>query len=74
MTNEKKCLYAVAVERYRRGSLVAAGIRYMHADSIAHAKNQYCYAHPNRRTHRVISVGPVIGYYVDDKDGKELSV
>lgn len=70
-------LYAVAVERWqKRGRtyhLRATRIEYLHADSTIHARNQYCYSHPNRRTHRVVAVGPAMGYFVEDQDGKILS-
>lgn len=75
--SEKKQLYAIAIERYRkirgRYVLLAARVEYLHADSISHARNQYCYSHPNRRTHRVVAVGPALGYFVEDNHGEVLS-
>jgi hypothetical protein len=49
-------------------------MKYLHADSAAHARAQYCAAHPNRRTHQIIGVAPAIGYYVEDTKGEKLSV
>lgn len=78
MAEEKKQLYAVAYERYRRCKrkgvlrLASADIEYMHADSTAHARNQFCYSHPNRRTHRIVAVGPALGYFVQDNHGEKL--
>lgn len=72
-------LYAVAVERFRYNRRTKTGnwvpdIDYLHADSIPHARAQFCYREPNRRVSRIVGVAPVIGYYVEDKEGKILSV
>lgn len=75
---EKKQLYAVAYEKYRKDRkkgcyrLSSADIEYMHADSPAHARNQFCYSHPNRVTHRVVAVGPALGFFVEDNHGEKL--
>lgn len=75
---EKRQLYAVAVERWQKVGrtyhMRGARVEYLHADSSAHARNQFCFSHPNRRTHRVVAVGPTLGYHVNDQDGKILSV
>lgn len=68
-------LYCIAYELYsRKGHLLKGDLEYVHADSVAHARNQFCYSNPNRRTHKVVGVAPVIGFYVDDKKGEVLSV
>ena len=67
-------LYAIAYELYRKGQIQKAGIEYVHADSTAHARNQYCFQYPNRRTHKIIGVAPVVGYHVDDNHGELLHV
>ena len=68
-------LYCIAYERYdKKGQIVKADFEYVHADSIPHARNQFCFSNPNRRTHRVVGVAPVIGYFVEDKKGDILSV
>lgn len=68
-------LFAVAVEYYdRKGKLLNANVVYLHADSALHAANQYKTAHPNRRTHVIVSVGQAIGFFTEDKSGKDESV
>lgn len=69
-----KPLWAVAVEYYKHGRLVRANIVYLHGTDAAHARGQYCLANPNRRTHKVVAVGPVIGYFVQDDHGDRLTV
>jgi hypothetical protein len=68
-------LYAIAVEYYdRKGKLKTANVVYLHADSAVHASNQYKTAHPNRNTHVIVSVGLAIGFFTEDKSGKDESV
>jgi len=66
-------LYAVACERFSRGQWTA-DIVYLHANSQTDARLQFVKAEPNRRKVRVVAVGPAVGYFVDDKEGKHLSV
>lgn len=67
-------MYAVASEIFVKGQLARAEIIYLHAKDGAHARYQYCMMHPNRRSHRIVAVAPVIGYFVDDEHGEKLSV
>lgn len=68
-------LFAIAVEYYdRKGNLLNANVVYLHADDAVHAGNQYKTAHPNRRTHHIVSVGQCIGFFTEDKSGKDESV
>lgn len=73
-TNEGQTLFAIASELFVKGRLDRAEIIYVHATDSVHARNQYCVMHPNRRTHRIVAVAPVIGYFVHDAHGEELSV
>lgn len=72
----KKQLFAVAVEIWNpRTKVLSPHIVYLHAEDTAHAGNQYKVTHPNRRTHRIVGVAPVVGYFLEDgEEGKILSV
>jgi hypothetical protein len=72
----KRNLFAVAVEITNPNTQsMKAHIVYLHAEDTTHAKNQYYVTHPNRRTHNVIGVAPVVGYFLEDGEhGKILSV
>ncbi|MGH9968615.1 MAG: hypothetical protein ACREBG_12415 [Pyrinomonadaceae bacterium] len=67
-------LYAVAVERYKGGNNWTADIVYLHADGQRDARVKFLAGEPKRKRVRVVAIGPVIGYNVDDKEGKQLSV
>jgi hypothetical protein len=67
-------LYAIAIEQCdARGQWRPGTIAYLHADSSAHARNQYARSRPPAGT-RIVAVGPVIAYHVLDKQGLVLSV
>ncbi len=68
-------LYCIAYERYdRKGQLIKADFEYVHADSTAHARNQFCHSRPNRRRHKIVGVAPVIGYHALDDNADKVSV
>lgn len=73
MAKDNRTLYAVAVEGWnRRTRKWVADIVYIHAENEVHARNQYYVGHPNRRTSRIVAVGPVVGMFADDDEGKIL--
>ena len=68
-------LYAVAYEIFnRKGDIVRGDIEYMHADSAAHALNQFRLSHPNRRKCRIIGASVVLGYHALDDSADRVSV
>jgi hypothetical protein len=75
MSNSLNRLYAVAYELYnRKGQIVKADFEYLHADSVAHALNQFRLSHPNRRKHRIIGGSIVVGYHALDDNADLVSV
>jgi len=75
MTTEKQPLYSVAYEKYNRrtGEWVPV-MEYLHAEDAGHARVQFCAMNPNRQTCKIVAIGPVIGYHVEDNEGKVLSL
>ena len=67
-------LYAVAIERIDQQGRVTPAIEYLHAEDVSHARAQFCYSEPNRRTSRIVGVALVIGFYVNENHGDKLSV
>ena len=67
-----RTLYAVAVIHLRKKHSKFHVI-HLHAESIDHARRQFCKTYPNRRTHQIVEVGPVVGFFVDDEHGEKLS-
>jgi hypothetical protein len=76
MTGEKceQLLYAVAVEIFRKGRLVSAKIKYLHALDQQNAKLKFRHAYPNANKYRIVAIAPVIGLFVNDKQGRDLSI
>lgn len=76
MLKPGKTIYAVAAEKFvkidRNFRWVPDGITYVHGNSEAHAKEQYI-ATAERNT-RIVAIGRVIGYYVEDTKGNVLSL
>jgi hypothetical protein len=74
-TRETKILYAVAYEFVdRKTGEVIPQIEYMHALDEPNARFQFHAGHRWPEVGRIVSVGPVVGRFVDDKDGKRLSL
>lgn len=74
-TRETKTLYAVAYEFVnRKTGEVIPQIEYMHALDEPNARFQFHAGHRWPEIGRIVSVGPVVGRFVDDKDGKRLSL
>lgn len=73
-TNSGQLLYAVAVEIFRKGQLVSARIKYLHALDQPNAKLKFRHAYPNANKYRIVAIAPVIGFFVNDKQGSNLSV
>lgn len=66
-------LYAIAFERYsKRTKRWTAEIEYVHAEDAVHARNQFCLAHPNRRTCHIAAIGPAVGFFAADDHGDKL--
>lgn len=71
----KRPLFAIAVEvRNRNNQTVHTSIEYVHADDTANALYRFRLTCPNTRRFHVVSVGPVIGFIVEDNKGDVLSV
>lgn len=68
-------LYAVAYEVFnRKGDIIKGDIEYMHADSAAHALNQFRLSHPNRKRYRIIGASFILGYHAQDDNADVISV
>jgi len=69
-------LYAIACERIIKnidGSTSAIPeIVHVHADDTAHAKFTFLQDKMYRKQYRIVAIGPVIGYHVDDEHGEKL--
>lgn len=61
-------MYAIACAEYQGPEDYNLQIHYVHAEDGAHARAQFCYAHPNRTTHVIMGVGLVIGWLADEKE------
>ena len=72
----KRSLYAVAVEIpiKRRGKIIGwkPEITHLHAFDSQNAKVTYL-QDPDNYSHRIVAVGPVVGYFVEDNHGEVLS-
>lgn len=66
---DKGTLFCVVVDQRGRSNLRYV---YLHAESRNHARIQYTVMEPNRRTHRIVDVAPVVGYFCDD-NGENLT-
>ena len=67
-------IFAIAVERYNpRRRRWTPDIVHLKAEDCGHARNQFCMAEPNRKTSRIVAVGPAIGFFCDDDDGERIS-
>jgi hypothetical protein len=68
-------LYAIAAEIpvKRKGKVVswAAEITHVHADDVVHARYIYM-QDAHHHSHRIVAVGPVVGYHVEDEHGDFL--
>lgn len=72
---EKRALFCIAVEIFdEKNVMIGTSLEYLHANDIANAKYLFRLTAPNTKKHRIVSVGSVIGYRVEDKQGKVLSV
>jgi len=65
----KKPLYAIALEYPTLSGGWRAQIEYCHAVNEAEVKK-----HLGPGSYRIVAIGPVVGYHVEDKEGKVLSV
>jgi hypothetical protein len=72
-TKEGLSLHAIAAYRYKGRGRWEQEIHYVHAESVAHARAQFCYAEPNRKRVKIIDVGLALGWHVDEKTEKIIS-
>jgi len=72
VSTEKRPLWAVAAEEWD-GKEWGLIVRYNHAENQAHARANYIMAR-GAALFRIVSVGVVIGYKVNDNQGLALSV
>ncbi len=73
---EKRLLYAIAYEyRVKRGKWVP-DMDYLHANDAGDARWWFFQSEPPEtfRQVNVVGVAPVIGYFVNDNHGEDLSV
>ena len=71
----KKTLFCLAIETHnRKGQITETNLLYMHGDDVANVRYLYRLTQPNTRKYHIVAIAPVIGYKVDDKQGKLLSV
>ena len=70
-----KQLYAIAAEIpiKRKGKIVSwtAEITHVHAFDAANARWVYL-QDVHHRNHRIVAIGPVVGYHVEDEHGEVL--
>jgi hypothetical protein len=66
-------LYAIAAARWVGKGMWAQEIHYAHAESVSHARAQFCLAEPNRRMVKILEVGLAIGWEVNEKTGEVMS-
>jgi hypothetical protein len=69
---EGEILYAIASERFFRGTWRVQGITHVHAKDIAAARFTFLAGEQGRRV-RIVACGPAIGYHVEDAHGDVLS-
>ena len=74
-TKPKKPLWCICYEEKVRGKLVGQKV-YVHADSEGDARLQYFYSEPPKtlRQRNIVAVARVLGYFVNDNHGEDLSV
>lgn len=74
-TKPKKPLYCIAYTE-RKGRKLVGQKLYVHANSIEEARLQYFQSElPTTLVQRdIVGIAPVIGYFVNDKHGNDLSV
>ena len=87
-TKKRQPLHCVAVEVRGNGQILYTSLEYIHPDEppsnipkdevtkwyIANVLYKFRLTCPSHRRFHVVSVGPVIGYNVEDKKGDLLSV
>lgn len=73
---EKRLLYAVAYEYKVKKKKWIPDIDYLHANDANDARWWFFQSEPPEtfRQVRVVGIAPVIGYFVDDNKGEQLSV
>lgn len=72
---EKPKLFAIASERTirRNGKVILIPeVIHVHAIDSANAKFIFLQDPDHRRNCRIVAVGPVIGYHVEDEHGEKL--
>ena len=67
-----KSLYAIAAERRIGLNEWVPEIVHVHALDSANAKFIFLQNPEHRKFYRIVAVGPVIGYHVEDEHGERL--
>jgi hypothetical protein len=72
----KDPLYCVVVNICnKKGVLIRPLVdSYIHAKTQQEAYLKYCLSAPDRKRYQIVSVAPVVGYKIQDKQGLILSV
>jgi len=70
MGNPKLPLHAIATERNVHGTWIPE-IVHVHAADSAQAKFFFL-RDPANRNSRIVAIGPVVGYHVEDEHGEKL--
>jgi hypothetical protein len=68
-----KTLYAVAFEKLV-GQEWKSDIVYLHAADTPNAKFLFIQSQSRGVRYHIVAIGPVLGYHVNDEEGKSLSV
>ena len=69
---ESRKLYAIAAEKRVSKNTWVPEIVHVHADDSANAKFIFLQNPDHRKNYRIVAVGPVIGYHVEDEHGERL--
>lgn len=78
-TQPKKPLWCIAYTDRIRPGVLKGGMLYVHADDQGDALKQYLFSECNTpleklRQREIVGVARVIGYFVNDNHGEDLSV
>ena len=67
-------LYAIASERMiRRNGIVLWEPEVLHVHAVNDANAKFIFMqYPEHKNHRIVAIGPVIGYHIDDEHGEKL--
>ena len=75
LSNITKSLYAVAAEIpiKKKGKIIGWSAEITHVHAIDSVNARYIYLQDAKHhSHRIVAIGPVIGYHVEDEHGDYL--